>query len=214
MKAIVLGATGLVGKEIVSQLLNNPEIQEVSIFARRTTGVTHSKLKEHIINFENINSWSSLIVGDVLFSALGTTLKAAGDQKAQYRVDHDYQFEVARAAVKNGVKSLVVISSTGASAKSPLFYLKMKGELEDHLRELLFASIYFLRPGPLKGHREKSRLGEIISTAILGPIPKKFLPKGFIPVDGSQVAKIAIQHGLGGKRGVHVIEADMIPQSF
>lgn len=207
MKAIVIGATGLVGKSIIRQILDKPEVTEVLIFARRSTGINHSKLNERIVDFEKINDWKSDVKGDVLFSAMGTTLKTVGTKEAQYRIDHDYQLMVALAAASNGVSSYVLISSVNASSKSPFFYLKMKGELDDKISTLSFKSVSILRPGPLKGHREKPRLMEEVSTAILSRLP---VGAGMKPVSSDQVAKVAIDCGLKGKAGITIFEANAI----
>jgi uncharacterized protein YbjT (DUF2867 family) len=207
MEVLVIGATGLVGKEMVLQLLETAEVVRVSAFVRRKTGVVHSKFSEEIVDFDNIQSWSHLLKGDVLFSALGTTLKTVGSKEAQYKIDHDYQLQVAEAAAKNNVKAYVLISSVNANKKASIFYLKMKGELEDKIQRLPFSSITILRPGPLKGVREKSRLGEVISTGILERLPRLLIPKSFIPVLGSTVAKRSIFYGLRGEKGMKIVEA-------
>jgi uncharacterized protein YbjT (DUF2867 family) len=207
MKAIVIGATGLVGKSIIEQLLDNSEVSEVLIFARRSTGIQHSKLIEKIIDFGKMKDWGHEVKGDFLFSALGTTIKAAGSKEAQYLIDHDYQLEMARLAAQNGIKSYVLISSVNASASSPFFYLKMKGELDEEVMKLPFESITILRPGPLKGHRERPRLMEEISTRVLSVLP---VNAGMKPVEGSQVAKVAINHGLKGNSGKRILEAKAI----
>lgn len=207
MKAIVIGATGLVGRSIITQLLINPEVGEVKVFARRSTGIQNPKLKEHIVDFEKVNDWKQEVSGDALFSALGTTLKTVGSKEAQYRIDHDYQLMVALAAASNHVSSFVLISSVNSSSSSSFFYLKMKGELEDKVRTLGFKSISILRPGPLKGHREKPRLMEEISTAILSKLP---VGSGMKPVEADQVAKVAINCGLKAKNGIEVLEAKAI----
>jgi uncharacterized protein YbjT (DUF2867 family) len=209
MKAIVIGATGLVGKSITEQLLKLPEIREVLVFSRRSSGIQHSKLRERIVDFDNIDGWKNEIRGDILFSALGTTLKAAGSKEAQFRVDHDYQLEVAQSAVQNGVDKYVLISSVNASKSSPFFYLKMKGELDDKVMNLGFSSVCILRPGPLRGHREKPRLSELISTRLLGILP---VSAGMKPVDGSQVARVAIDCGLK-RKGLYILEAEEILKS-
>lgn len=207
MKTIVIGATGLVGRSIITQLLIHPEVSEVKVFARRSTGIQNPKLIEHIVDFEKVNDWKHEVTGDVLFSALGTTLKTVGTKEAQFRIDHDYQLMVALAAASNKVSSYVLISSVNASSSSSFFYLKMKGELEDKVRTLGFKSISLLRPGPLKGHREKPRLMEEISSAILSRLP---VGSGMKPVEGDQVAKVAINCGLKAQDGIEVLEAKAI----
>jgi uncharacterized protein YbjT (DUF2867 family) len=209
MKAIVIGATGLVGRHITESLLQNPSINEVVVFVRRQLPFSNPKLKVHIVDFEKMD-WKNEIQGDVLFSALGTTIKVAGTKEAQYRIDHDYQFQVAEAASKNGVSSYVLISSVNADEKSRFFYLKMKCELEEKVRNLPFKSISILRPGPLKGHREKERLNEQVANGILDHLPSFLVTPGMRPVDGKKVAQVAVKEGLSGKSGVRIITPKMI----
>jgi uncharacterized protein YbjT (DUF2867 family) len=80
--ASLIGATGLVGRELLQLLLSNDRFDKVHILVRRSAGVTHARLVEHVINFDAPDSWQALVTGDVLFSALGTTIKAAGSQAA------------------------------------------------------------------------------------------------------------------------------------
>jgi uncharacterized protein YbjT (DUF2867 family) len=167
MKASVIGGTGLVGGEILAELLADPEFSEVEIFTRRATGVSHQKLTETFVDFDDPASWASKISGEVLFSAFGTTISAAGSREAQYLVDFHYQLDVARWARSQGVSRYVLISSSGADPRSLFFYLRMKGELESAVKELGFAVTVILRPGPLRGKRKIVRFGESVSTAVL-----------------------------------------------
>ena len=141
MKAIVIGATGAVGKELVRALLNDVRYTEVAVFVRRDPGVTHPKLTAHVINFEQPDTWRALVTGDVLFSALGTSLKQAGSKEAQRRIDYDYQYMFAEAAHANGVPHLVLLSSLGADSRSSIFYLRLKGELDDAVQRLGFDTV-------------------------------------------------------------------------
>lgn len=120
MKALVIGATGAVGRDLVSELLQHDCWEEIHIFVRRSCGLRDSRIKEHIIDFENPKAWEGLVKGDVLFSALGTSRKQAGSKDAQWRVDYDYQYEFARAARRNGVRELVLVSSLGGRCKKQL----------------------------------------------------------------------------------------------
>jgi uncharacterized protein YbjT (DUF2867 family) len=166
MKALVIGATGATGKELVNLLLESTDYSEVSIFVRRPTGKSHSKLTEHVVDFSDINSFQELIAGDVLFSCLGTTLKDAGSKEKQWEIDYDIPAEFASAAKQNHVNSLVLVSSYGASAKSSVYYSMMKGKLEDYLRELHFPQYIIFRPGPLI-RENTDRLGEKISVKVI-----------------------------------------------
>ena len=105
--AILIGATGLVGSQLLWQLLKNPEYETLKVLHRRSTGISHPKLEEHIIDFEHPENWREKVSGQVLFSSLGTTIKKAGSRDAQYRIDFTYQYETARAAAENHLLSLL-----------------------------------------------------------------------------------------------------------
>lgn len=166
MKALVIGATGATGKELVNLLLESNDYGTVSIFVRRSTGKLHPKLTEHVVDFSNVNSFQSEITGDVLFSCLGTTLKDAGSKENQWKIDFDIPADFAAVAKQNNVKSLVLVSSYGASAKSSVYYSMMKGKLEDYLKELHFSQYIIFRPGPLI-RENTDRLGEKISVKFI-----------------------------------------------
>ncbi len=181
LKAIVIGATGLIGKQLVKTLLMNDLYSEVRILVRRSTKINHPKLKELVINFDKLAQYDKDITGDVLFSVLGTTLKTAGSKAAQYKIDYGYQFDVAKIAAKNGVSKLILLSSIGANANSSVFYSKMKGELDEAVKTLPFEQISILRPSMLEGEREEFRWAEklftpIMKAAIVIPCWRKYRP--------------------------------------
>ncbi len=212
----VIGATGLVGKEFVRYLLTNPtaapHVAKVTVFTRRPLEFPDaefgSKLTTETVDFERLNhpteGWRSLLQGDVLFSALGTTLKQAKTKEEQYKVDYHHQMEVARAFRTNGGKAMTLISAAGADAKSPFFYVRMKGELERDLQKLEFESLRILRPALLKGNRTESRLGETMSDAILsslGHLLPRGLPLSIKPIPATTVAQAAFFACLKSHRG-------------
>jgi len=129
--AIVIGATGLIGNMLVKKLLNDDRYKSVKVFARKSTGLNHPKLEENLVDFDDMVKWKHDITGDELFSAMGTTIRKAKSTSIQYKVDVTYQYEVAKAASENGVRSYFLVSSSGANAKSKLFYLRIKGELDE-----------------------------------------------------------------------------------
>jgi len=180
-KAILIGATGLIGSELLKQLLADSNYSEVKVLARRSTNLEHPKLKEVLLNFDDLEHYKSELVGDVLFSTMGTTLKKAGSQDAQYKIDYTYQYNTAKLAANNGVKKLVLLSSYGANASSKMFYSKIKGELDKAVQKLNFESITIIRPSMLVGDRKEFRLAEKILTPIMYafswvPGIKKFRP--------------------------------------
>ena len=206
MKAIVIGATGATGKDLVKQLLEDRDFGQVDVFVRRKMDCTHPKLNVHIVDFKAIDTWQGDIRGDVLFSMLGTTLKQAGSQKKQWRVDYDYQYEVARAARENGVQTLELMSSVGASPRSVFFYSRMKGVLEEAVRDLSFPRTIIMRP-PSLIRKETDRPGERISVSVLQFFNRLGLLKGLAPMPTEVVAEAMIRTSKDKTAGLRVIEA-------
>lgn len=166
MKALVIGATGATGKDLVQKLLEDSEVQEVHAFVRRPLNFENEKLKSHVVDFENPESWKDLVQGDVAFSCLGTTLKDAGSKEAQRKVDFDYQYNFAKAAKENNVEDYVLVSSYGANPNSKIFYSRMKGELEQEVKNLHFDKITIFQPGMLE-RRNTERTGEVLGGKII-----------------------------------------------
>jgi len=205
-EAVLIGATGLVGSEILRQLLGDERFTSVVVLGRRPTGVDHGKLREHVIDFGAPDSFGDLVTGDVLFSALGTTLRAAGSAAAQYEVDHGYQYRVAEAARRHGVATYVLVSSSGASLRSRIFYSRMKGELERDVEALRFAQTRILRPGLLDGERRERRTGEQWALRVLRPLAP-VLPSVLKPIPANVVARAAIQAAFDPAAGIVRYEA-------
>ena len=166
MKALVIGATGATGKDLVAQLLNDKDYDEVDVFVRKPLTIENPKLKTHIVNFDKPEEWKDLVKGDVAFSCLGTTLKAAGSKEAQRKVDYDYQYNFAKAAKENEVEDYILVSSYGANPKSKIFYSRMKGELEQSIKDLHFNKITIFQPGMLD-RKDSERTGEVLGGKII-----------------------------------------------
>ncbi|MAM01320.1 MAG: hypothetical protein CMC11_03695 [Flavobacteriaceae bacterium] len=169
LNAIVIGATGATGKELIIRLLEDPHFNSVSTFVRKNPEISHTKLKTHKIDFSKIHDYRKLIKGNVLFSCLGTTLKAAGSKAKQYQVDFTFQYKFAKYASDNGVNLYSLVSSTGAKPKSPFFYPKIKGQLEESVKKLPFKTIHIYQPPILIRQDELVRRGEkIVIKALRG----------------------------------------------
>jgi uncharacterized protein YbjT (DUF2867 family) len=166
MKAIIIGATGLVGNLILKEVLNDKDFSEVRIFVRNPTGIVDPKLKEIISPMKDITALSSEIQGDVLFNALGTTIKKAGSKEEQQRIDRDLPVAFARIASENGVKLMMNVSSVGANINGG-FYLKTKAEMEKGTEEFFSKSVFHFRPGFLVGNRKDFRLVEKIAFGVM-----------------------------------------------
>ena len=208
--AIVIGATGLVGSTLVEQILENPAYSKVVLLLRKPLNISHSKLVQEVIDFDNPDA--SKIVGDDLFCAMGTTLAKAGSKESQYKIDCTYPYEIGKIAKANGVKQYILVSSVGADVESSNFYLKTKGELERKIELLGFQNFVSLRPSLLLGNREESRLGEKIGTVIsniLSPLLFGSLRK-YHGIEASDVAKAMQRFANQALSGVKYVEYDEI----
>ncbi|MBO4754909.1 MAG: NAD(P)H-binding protein [Bacteroidales bacterium] len=205
MKAIIIGATGATGKDLVDLLLQDTAFDAISVFVRRPLSISDPMIETHIVDFEKIDSWKSEIQGDVLFSCLGTTLKAAGSQEAQWKVDYDYQFNFAKSAHENGVPTLVLMSSMGANSRSSIFYMKMKGQLEEAVKLLGFKNVIIVRP-PSLIRKDTDRFGEKIGVFALNLLNKVGIMRSMAPMSTETVAKAMLVCGLHAQ-GQQVFES-------
>ena len=191
MRAIVIGATGATGKDLLQLLLKDDSFHQVDIFVRRNPNIKHDKLITHVIDFDQPEQWKQLVSGDVLFSCLGTTLKAAGSKAAQWKVDYDYQYQFAKIARANHVNTYVLVSSDLASSSSFNFYTRMKGQLEDDVRVLGFPKLIIFNPSFLERKNTDRKL-EVFTLKVLAffhklgilrsqkPLPTQILAQAMI----------------------------------
>lgn len=192
MKTIIIGATGMIGAALLQQLLAKHEVTSVTSLVRRPTGVNHPKLNEVVVDFSTPNAWEHLVVGDILYSCMGTTLADAGSKHKQFDVDYHYQYYAAQAAHKNAVSKYVIISSAGANEKSKNFYLGMKGKLDNDAIKLNFNQCYIFRPGQLWGHRSRKRWAEGVAIKFMFFINRLGLMLNYRPIHAEELAMAMI----------------------
>ena len=209
MKALVIGATGAVGKDLVDMLLKEDSFESVSVFVRRPLGFESPKLTAHIIDFDHPEQWRNLLQGDVLFSCLGTTIKAAGSQEAQWKVDYTYQYEAAKSARENGVETYALVSSIGANPKSKIFYTRMKGELEEAVKQLGFPACFILQP-PSLVRKGSDRFGEKAGVVMLKALNAIGLMRSWTPMPTEEVAAAMIRLAKSGRRESKTVTAQAI----
>ena len=209
MKALVIGATGSVGKDLVQQLIEDSSVERIDIFVRREVKIPAAKVVAHVVDFDHPETWADQLKGDVLFSCLGTTIRAAGSQDAQWKVDYTYQYEAAKAAKANGVKNYVLVSSVGANAKSKVFYTKMKGALDEAVQELGFEGCFILRP-PSLIRKGSDRFGEKVGIVALKAFNAIGLMRSFTPIPTEAVAAAMIRLTKSGRQGVEIINSQDI----
>ncbi|MES2777765.1 MAG: NAD(P)H-binding protein [Bacteroidota bacterium] len=209
MKALIIGATGATGKDLVNVLLQDAFYSEVVIFVRRSAGIVHPKLKEIITDFDHLEKVAAQITGDLLFSCLGTTLKAAGSKDKQWHIDYEIPLQFARIAKQNGVPGMVLLSSYGASATSRVFYSQLKGKLEDAIANLKFTSYIIFRPGLLL-RKDTDRSGERISAAVILFLNRLGIIKKFKPMPTDVLAEKMAKAVKGFSKGEKVVELEGI----
>ena len=209
MKALIIGATGATGKDLVTQLLADDTYSEVHCFVRKPLTFTHTKLHAHVVDFETPESWADLLRGDVAFSCLGTTLAVAGSKEAQWRVDYDYQYNFAEHCRNNGVPTFVLVSAAGAKAQSKLFYNHMKGQLEDAIKALGFPRLLIFQPSILI-RSNSDRSGENFTVKVFNFLNKLGILKRYRPMPTAVLAQRMRKEAATVAKGLHTFTLDKI----
>jgi uncharacterized protein YbjT (DUF2867 family) len=204
----VAGATGLVGRAVLAGLLADKSYITVHCVGRRALPLQHPKLVQHTVDFKAAAPFAALPHVDDVFIALGTTIKVAGSQAAFKAIDFEAVVAVAQAARAQGATKLGVVSAMGADPKSAIFYNRVKGEMEQALGEMGFATLVIARPSMLAGNREAldqpTRAGEriaLLATRWLNPI----IPNNYRSIDAGDVAKAVLKAVKRGQAGVHTL---------
>ena len=166
--AVVFGSTGLVGKELLSQLISGSDYEKVVAVVRKKLSNPDPKVEQvQIDNFESLMDLKDKLKAQSFFCCIGTTIKTAGSKEAFVKVDHDIPKRIAQLAEALSIPSLVVISSIGADAASSNFYLRTKGEMEKSVREVYRGKLRIVRPSLLMGNRNEFRFGEKASAGFM-----------------------------------------------
>ncbi|PWK15979.1 oxidoreductase [Tumebacillus permanentifrigoris] len=205
--ALVIGATGLVGGELVKELLQAPNYEKIIVFVRRPLPIHNRKLEQVTVDFDHLDSYASHLAGvhDV-FCCLGTTIKKAGSQEAFRRVDYTYPLELAKLAQQAQVKKFLLITALGSNAHSKVFYNRVKGEVEQAITALGLPTVHIIRPSLLLGDRPEFRLGERIGTVFA----KAFTfatPKNYRAIHARTVARAMSRLAQQPDTGVHIHES-------
>jgi len=203
-RVLLLGATGLVGGELLKLLLADESIDNVRVLARHPTGQHHAKLQELILPdlTEMVRKeHTGFFTVDQIFCALGTTIKKAGSQEKFKLVDHDLPLMAARLGLSQGAHHYLLVSALGASSRSRVFYNRVKWELEENLIALRYPSLTIARPSLLLGPREELRVGEEIAKRLGWLMPPKYRP-----IEAIAVAKAFVEGARADQPGVHILE--------
>ncbi|MFD2230566.1 NAD(P)H-binding protein [Alkalimarinus sediminis] len=203
-KALVVGATGLIGGECVRQALALDSYSEVVVFGRRKLSLAHSRLTQIIGPLAEAEALLKDCKVDDVFCCLGTTIKKAKTQANFKTVDYEYPVSIAEVMLNNGAEHFCVVSATGANASSYFFYNRVKGELEKKLESLGYPYLTIMRPSLLVGDRDEVRLGESLSAAV-GAVIKPLMKGPLLeisPVDADKVARVMVREAEKIKDGL------------
>ena len=210
--ALLVGATGLVGGHCLELLLQDDAWEQVAVLGQRELGTTHRKLVQRVVDFDRLAELGEVPRVDDVFCCLGTTIKHAGSEEAFRRVDFAYVHELARLASRQRAGQFLLVSAVGADRQSRVFYNRVKGEVEDAVRELPFDGVHIFRPSLLLGERRESRPGERL--AILAGRALGFMLVGplgrYRPSAARAVAAAMVRIAKDAARGVHLYESDRI----
>ena len=201
---VIAGATGLVGRECLGLLLEDPSFERVTALVRRPLddAPKSPKLTTCLVDFDRLEAAAPLLAADQVICALGTTIAEAGSRERFRRVDLEYPLALARLASERGVSHFLLVSSLGADARSRVFYGRVKGELEDALAALPFRSLSIVRPSLLLGERKERRLGEELAK------PFGFLfPRRYRPIRAGDVAAALVRLAAEDAPGRRVVES-------
>lgn len=212
--AVVLGATGLIGSQLISQLLSGNTFTKIIVLTRRPFEHQHTKLINKVINFDNkAEIQNSFERADVIFCAIGTTQKQVSNNEAAYRkIDYDIPVNTAKIAHEKGAEQYILVSAAGANAKASNFYLRLKGEVEEAISSTGFESVYLLRPSVLLGRRNEPRMGESLAKFIMNMVSFSLAGslRKYRPIHSSDVAQAMVAAANEKKKGVHVLHYDEI----
>lgn len=211
-KAIIAGASGLIGSKLLNILLQQPNYDEILILVRKELPIADKKLVQLVIDFEKLDEYAGAITGHAIFCCLGSTKKKTPDLAEYRKIDHDYPVKLAQLAKKNDVKQFHLVSAIGANSISSNFYTKMKGETEEDIQKVGLKCLHIYRPSLLTGDRKESRPAErfaiglmkIIDPVLIGSLKK------YRSIPAETVARAMFNESKKKEEGVFIHSSDKI----
>jgi uncharacterized protein YbjT (DUF2867 family) len=207
--ALLAGASGLIGSQLLPLLLASDRYSKVIVLARKETGTVHPKIESHVIDFDNLQNLGEALKCDDVYCCLGTTMKQAGSKEAFRKVDFDYPLALAHATRKLGAKQYSIVTAMGANRDSSIFYNQVKGEVEDAISAIDFESIHIYRPSLLLGPRRNTRVGEIVG-GVLGKLFMVITPKRYRPIKSLKVARAMLSYASREEEGIYFHPSDTL----
>lgn len=212
MEAIITGATGLIGSNLLDRLLDHPEFTRVTAIVRSEIAKQHPKFQQLVVDFDHLENHQEHIKADVVFCALGTTKSKTPDEKQYRKVDYQYPLDIAFIAQQNGASQYHLVSAMGANVKSSIFYSRLKGEVERDLKTIPFKAVHIYRPSLLDGDRKENRTAEgfmiglmrILNPVLIGPLKK------YRSIKIEHVASAMLKQSLKQGAGIFTYNSDEI----
>lgn len=212
--ALLVGASGLVGRHCLQFLLDEPSYTRVTVLVRKQLCITHEKLVQHTINFDDLTTLGEVLAADDVFCCLGTTIKKAGTQEAFRKVDFDYPIKIAALTEHCGAAQFLLVSSLGADSHSRIFYNRVKGEMEEAIRKISFTTVHIFRPSLLLGDRTEYRAGEKAGAFIMSGL--KFALAGpfkkYRAIQARDVAQAMVRTAQMNLCGINIFESQRIQE--
>lgn len=209
--ALIIGATGLVGKELLELVLPKPYYEHVKVVVRKPIEKTHSKLEVIVLkDFSELATIEDKLEANDYFCTLGTTIKKAGSKKEFKKIDLEYPLKLAEVANSSPeFRNFLVVTAAGSNANSPLFYNQVKGELEERLKAMNLAGLKIFRPSLLLGDRKEFRLGEELAKLVSGFFSFFMvgMKRKLWSIQASDVAKAMYIVATETKSGVHTYDS-------
>lgn len=210
--ALIAGASGLIGSQLLPLLLASDRYDRVIAVGRRPVPLVHPKLEQRLLDFDQLEDHRLQLIADDVFCCLGTTLRQAGSREAFYKVDYLYVVKLAALTAANFASQLLVVSSMGADAGSRVYYSRVKGEMEAAVRQTPFRAIHFFRPSLLLGDRTEKRFGEQLGAMVLralrpalrGPLRK------YRAIEAATVARAMLHAAEADAAGLQVHSSDAV----
>ncbi|MFD2034595.1 oxidoreductase [Belliella marina] len=227
--ALLSGTSGLIGMQLLHQLIKDNTYDLIISVGRRTLALKHEKLVQLEGGFKDIAQWDwetklrKTDLGGVYFplvqaikdkkvdihaySSLGTTIKAAGSKEKFYQVDHDFVYNFAKWSHGIGASRLLFVSALGADPQSSVYYNSVKGETEEDLKTIPFDYLGIFQPSLLLGTRNEFRFGEEVAKILMKPLSWLKIMNKYRPIHDHQVAKAMIFHANQPKQ----VKVEVIP---
>lgn len=206
-KVVIIGATGLVGNALLQEVIQAKEVSEIRIFVRKAIDGLPEKVTQIVTEFSDFSLLKEQVIGDVIYCCVGTTRKKTPDLTDYRNIDFGINIGMAKLAKENGIPTVHLISAIGASTSSRIFYSKLKGEIEEAMKELKFDNCYIYQPSILIGSRTESRPMEYLSQKLC-PFLDLFMLgvlKDYHSISATSIAQFMHRNLGQEKAGVHVM---------